>query len=164
PEHDGHAREPRVDAQGRFFALGRDELGGLGDRVPSLRRRARRLRRGRPRLRTRLMKIAAVGGGPAALYFAILRKKARPEDDIVLYERNAPLQTFGWGVVFSDETLGNFQAADAVTHDAIQSAFVHWTDIDVFVKGERIRSTGHGFAGMGRRALLGVLQNRARDL
>ena len=110
------------------------------------------------------MKIAAVGGGPAALYFAILRKKARPEDDIVLYERNAPLQTFGWGVVFSDETLGNFQAADAVTHDAIQSAFVHWTDIDVFVKGARIRSTGHGFAGMGRRALLGVLQNRARDL
>ncbi len=110
------------------------------------------------------MKIAAIGGGPAALYFAILRKKAHPADDVVLYERNASLETFGWGVVFSDETLSNFQAADAATHDAIQKAFVHWTDIDVFVKGERIRSAGHGFAGMGRRALLGVLQNRAREL
>jgi anthraniloyl-CoA monooxygenase len=111
-----------------------------------------------------MMRIAAVGGGPAALYFAILRKRAHPEDEIVLYERNAPLQTFGWGVVFSDETLGNFAEADAPTHEAIENAFVHWTDIDVFVKGERIRSTGHGFAGMGRRALLALMQNRCSEL
>ncbi|HEY2367040.1 MAG TPA: FAD-dependent monooxygenase, partial [Polyangiaceae bacterium] len=110
------------------------------------------------------MKIAAIGAGPAALYFAILRKKARPRDEIVLYERNAPLQTFGWGVVFSDETLGNFEAADKPSHDAIVSRFKHWTDIDVFVKGERIRSSGHGFAGMGRRELLGVLQERCKEL
>jgi len=110
------------------------------------------------------MKISAIGAGPAALYFAILRKKARPKDEIVLYERNAPMQTFGWGVVFSDETLGNFEAADKPSHDAIVSRFKHWTDIDVFVKGERIRSTGHGFAGMGRRELLGVLQERCKEL
>jgi len=110
------------------------------------------------------MRIASIGGGPAALYFAILRKKAHPEDDVVLYERNAPLQTFGWGVVFSDETLSNFKEADEPTYDAITRAFVHWTDIDTFVKGERVRSTGHGFAGMGRRALLALLQNRAREV
>ena len=110
------------------------------------------------------MKIASIGGGPAALYFAILRKKSHPSDDVVIYERNAPLQTFGWGVVFSDDTLSNFEAADKPSHDLIARAFRHWTDIDIFVKGERIRSTGHGFAGMGRRQLLGVLQTRAREL
>jgi anthraniloyl-CoA monooxygenase len=110
------------------------------------------------------MKIASIGGGPAALYFAILRKKSHPSDDVVLYERNAPMQTFGWGVVFSDDTLSNFEAADKPSHDLIARAFRHWTDIDIFVKGERIRSTGHGFAGMGRRQLLGVLQTRAREL
>ena len=110
------------------------------------------------------MRIAAIGGGPSALYFAILRKKAHPEDDIVLYERNAPLQTFGWGVVFSDETLSNFEAADKPSHDTIAAGFCHWDSIDVFIKGERIHSTGHGFAGMGRRELLGILQKRAAEL
>jgi anthraniloyl-CoA monooxygenase len=110
------------------------------------------------------MRIAAIGAGPAALYFAILRKKSHPADDVVLYERNAPMQTFGWGVVFSDETLSNFEAADKTSHDAITASFKHWTDIDIFVHGERIRSTGHGFAGMGRRELLGVLQTRCREL
>jgi anthraniloyl-CoA monooxygenase len=110
------------------------------------------------------MRIAAIGAGPAALYFAILRKSAHPSDDIVLYERNAPMQTFGWGVVFSDETLSNFQEADEPTFTAITRAFRHWTDIDTFVRGERVRSTGHGFAGMGRRELLGILQTRAREL
>ncbi len=111
-----------------------------------------------------MMRIAAIGAGPAALYFAILRKKAHPSDDVVVYERNAPLQTFGWGVVFSDETLSNFEEADKPTYDSITRAFTHWTDIDTFVKGERVRSTGHGFAGMGRRDLLGILQNRAREV
>jgi anthraniloyl-CoA monooxygenase len=110
------------------------------------------------------MDIVAVGGGPSALYFAILRKKAHPEDRIVLYERNAPLQTFGWGVVFSDETLSNFAQADQPTYDAITAAFCHWKNIDVFVKGERIRSTGHGFAGVARRELLGILQRRCGEL
>ena len=110
------------------------------------------------------MRIAAIGGGPSALYFAILRKKAHPEDDIVLYERNAPRETFGWGVVFSDETLSNFETADKPTHDAIAKAFCHWDSIDVFIKGERIHSTGHGFAGVARRELLGILQHRCAEL
>ncbi len=110
------------------------------------------------------MRIAGIGAGPTALYFAILRKKAHPEDDIVLYERNAPLQTFGWGVVFSDETLSNFEAADKPTHDAIAKAFCHWDSIDVFIKGERIHSTGHGFAGVARRELLGILQKRCHEV
>ncbi len=110
------------------------------------------------------MRIVSVGGGPAALYFAILRKKRHPEDDIVLYERNLPYQTFGWGVVFSDDTLSQFEAADKASHDAIVARFAHWTDIDNFYLGERVRSTGHGFAGMGRKELLNVLQERCEAL
>ncbi len=110
------------------------------------------------------MRIVSVGGGPAALYFAILRKKAHPEDDIVLYERNLPYQTFGWGVVFSDETLSNFEEADEPTFADITRRFAHWTDIDVFVKGERIRSVGHGFAGLSRKELLNILQHRCEEL
>jgi len=110
------------------------------------------------------MRIASIGAGPAALYFAILRKKAHPEDDVVLYERNLPMQTFGWGVVFSDETLSNFEAADKPTHDAIAAAFCHWDSIDVFVKGTCIHTTGHGFAGLARRELLGILQKRAAEV
>ena len=110
------------------------------------------------------MRIVSVGGGPAALYFAILRKKSHPEDDIVLYERNLPYQTFGWGVVFSDETLAQFEAADKSSHDLITSRFAHWTDIDVFYGGERVRSTGHGFAGISRKELLNVLQHRCEEL
>ncbi len=110
------------------------------------------------------MRIVSVGGGPAALYFAILRKKSHPEDDIVLYERNLPYQTFGWGVVFSDETLAQFESADKTSHDLITSRFAHWTDIDVYYEGERIRSTGHGFAGIARKELLNILQHRCEDL
>ena len=110
------------------------------------------------------MRIVSVGGGPAALYFAILRKKSHPADDIVLYERNLAYQTFGWGVVFSDETLAQFEAADKPSHDAILSRFAHWTDIDVHYRGERVRSTGHGFAGIARKELLNVLQHRCEEL
>ncbi len=110
------------------------------------------------------MRIASIGAGPAALYFAILRKKHNPSDEIVLFERNAPMQTFGWGVVFSDETLSNFEEADKPTHDAITRRFCHWDSIDIFVKGELIKSTGHGFAGIARRELLGVLQRRCAEL
>jgi len=110
------------------------------------------------------MKIVSVGGGPAALYFALLRKKTHPADEIVLLERNLPYQTFGWGVVFSDETLGGFAEADRPTHDAIVKRFAHWTDIDVFYQGAALRSRGHGFSGLSRRVLLNILQHRCEEL
>jgi anthraniloyl-CoA monooxygenase len=110
------------------------------------------------------MRIEVVGGGPAGLYFAILMKRLDPAHEITVRERNRPDDTFGWGVVFSDETLGNFEEADPETHRAITGRFAYWTDIDIFFKGERIRSTGHGFAGIARREFLRILQERAAAL
>src|SRR5918996_3695379 len=110
------------------------------------------------------MKIAIIGGGPAGLYFAILMKKQDPSHEITVVERNRPDQTFGWGVVFSDETLGNLLDADAETHEAITRTFAHWDAIDIHLKGEVIHSSGHGFSGISRRAFLGILQRRALDL
>lgn len=110
------------------------------------------------------MKIGIVGGGPAGLYFSILMKKADPSHDIVVFERNAADDTFGWGVVFSDETLGNLLEADADTHEEITRTFAHWTDIDIHLKGQTFRSTGHGFSGISRKAFLKILQDRALSL
>jgi anthraniloyl-CoA monooxygenase len=110
------------------------------------------------------MRIVSVGGGPAALYFALLRKKAHPEDEIVLLERNLPYDTFGWGVVFSDETLGGFADADRPTHDEIVRRFAHWTDIDIHYRGSVLRSGGHGFSGIARKELLNILQRRCEEL
>jgi anthraniloyl-CoA monooxygenase len=110
------------------------------------------------------VKIEIVGGGPAGLYFAILMKRLDPAHDVTVHERNRAEDTFGWGVVFSDETLGNFEEADAETHRAITGRFAYWTDIDIFFRGERIRSTGHGFAGISRREFLRILQERAGAL
>src|SRR6476469_3547002 len=110
------------------------------------------------------MKIVCVGGGPAGLYFAILMKKSHPGHDITVFERNRPNDTFGWGVVFSDATLDNFARADPQTHADILRNFHHWDDIDVFFKGTKITSTGHGFSGIGRRKLLNILQARAAEL
>jgi anthraniloyl-CoA monooxygenase len=110
------------------------------------------------------LKIACVGGGPAGLYFAILMKKADPGHDITVYERNRPLDTFGWGVVFSEETLANLRGGDAESQDAIIANFAHWDDIDVHFGGRVITSGGHGFCGIARKQLLAILQNRARDL
>lgn len=110
------------------------------------------------------MKIIGVGAGPAALYFSILAKREHPAWDITLVERNLPSQTFGWGVVFSDETLGNLFESDVPTHEAITRNFAHWNDIDVHYRGGVIRSTGHGFSGIGRRRLLDILEARAREL
>lgn len=110
------------------------------------------------------MKIACLGGGPAGLYFAIsmkLRDKAHVVD---VYERNRPGDTFGWGVVFSDQTLENLQANDSESAAVIERALAHWDDIDVFLKGARITSSGHGFSGIGRMRLLEILQDRARAL
>ena len=110
------------------------------------------------------MNVAVIGGGPAGLYFALLLKKARPETSITVIERNRLDETFGWGVVFSDQTLENFRAADPETCDQITSSFAHWDDIDVHVHGRVITSSGHGFAGIARRRLLHILQERAARL
>jgi len=108
--------------------------------------------------------IACIGGGPAGLYLGILLKRRAPEHDVVIYERNRPHDTFGFGVVFSDATLGNLAAADPESHAAITSKFARWDDIEVHVGGEVLRSTGHGFCGIERRALLSILQARAHAL
>jgi anthraniloyl-CoA monooxygenase len=110
------------------------------------------------------MRIVTVGGGPAGLYFALLLKKRRPDADITVLERNAPNDTFGWGVVFSDQTLDNVRAADAPTYEAITDSFARWDDIDIHFKGTTITSGGHGFSGIARRRLLEILQHRARSL
>jgi anthraniloyl-CoA monooxygenase len=105
-----------------------------------------------------------MGGGPAGLYSAILFKKALPKASVEIFERNRPDDTFGWGVVFSDKTMGNFLEADAPSHARIADEFYHWDDIDVHFKGQTIRSGGHGFAGISRRMLLNILQKRAASL
>jgi len=110
------------------------------------------------------VKIVSVGGGPAGLYFAILMKKADPAHEITVLERNRPDDTFGFGVVFSDATLDNFREADPETHAAITQAFAHWDDIDIHYQDQVLTSTGHGFSGMSRQALLDILQARAKDL
>jgi anthraniloyl-CoA monooxygenase len=110
------------------------------------------------------MNIVCIGGGPSGLYFALLMKKQNPGHDITVVERNKPYDTFGWGVVFSDQTLGNLQAADAPTAAEILGAFNHWDDIEVNIRGQKIRSGGHGFCGIGRKRLLNILQKRCEDL
>ncbi len=110
------------------------------------------------------MKIICVGGGPAGLYFAILMKKANPAHDITVYERNRPHDTFGWGVVFSDQTLANLKGGDAESQQRIIDSFAHWDDIDIHFKGRCITSGGHGFCGIARRHLLSILQDRAAEL
>ncbi len=110
------------------------------------------------------MRIVCLGGGPAGLYFSILAKKAHPAWEITVMERNAPDSTFGWGVVFSDKTMDGFRGADAETHAAITQSFHHWDDIDIFFKGRKITSGGHGFCGIGRIRLLQIFHQRATEL
>ncbi|MBT4938070.1 MAG: bifunctional salicylyl-CoA 5-hydroxylase/oxidoreductase, partial [Rhodospirillaceae bacterium] len=110
------------------------------------------------------MKIACIGGGPASLYFSLLAKKSHPDWDVTVYEQNPDNVTWGFGVVFSDETMENFKDADYETYKAITDSFVHWDDIDVFHKGQKITSSGHGFAGMQRLKLLQILEARAKEL
>jgi anthraniloyl-CoA monooxygenase len=110
------------------------------------------------------MKIVCIGGGPAGLYFALLMKKQNPAHEITVIERNRPYDTFGWGVVFSDQTLGNLVSADEPTARTILQAFNHWDDIDTHFKGRTITSGGHGFCGIGRKRLLNILQQRCEQL
>ena len=110
------------------------------------------------------MNVVCLGGGPAGLYFAISLKLRNPEHQITVLERNKPDDTFGWGVVLSDETLENLKANDAPSAEAIHANFAYWDDIAVVHKGVRTVSTGHGFCGIGRKKLLQLLQERAREL
>jgi anthraniloyl-CoA monooxygenase len=110
------------------------------------------------------MRIEILGGGPAGLYFAILMKKAFPEVVIRLRERNRADDTFGWGVVFSDETLSNFETADPGSFAEIRKSFAYWTDIETFAGDACIRSTGHGFCGLSRKRLLQIFHARCREL
>ncbi|MDR6979954.1 anthraniloyl-CoA monooxygenase [Streptomyces sp. 3330] len=109
-------------------------------------------------------RIAVIGGGPGGLYAAALLKRLDPAREITLWERNAPDDTFGFGVVLSDETLGGIEHADPQVYAALQRDFVRWDDIDIVRHATRHTSTGHGFAALGRRRLLEILHERCRSL
>lgn len=110
------------------------------------------------------MNILCIGGGPAGLYFALLMKQRQPSRRVVVVERNRPFDTFGWGVVLSDQTLDNLRRADPPSARLIGEAFNHWDDIEVFFKGRSVRSGGHGFCGIGRKRMLNILQDRCLEL
>jgi len=107
------------------------------------------------------MRIAVVGGGPAGLYLSILMRKIRPECELTVFERGAASDAFGFGVVFSDETLTVFEHADPETYSQIAERFTRWSDIDIHHRGSATTSGGHGFSAIGRRELLRILQERA---
>jgi anthraniloyl-CoA monooxygenase len=110
------------------------------------------------------VRIAVLGGGPAGLYFSLLMKKADPSHEIQVIERNPPDATFGWGVVFSEETLGGFRDADFETYTEITDTFARWGAIDIRYRGQTVRSRGHVFSAIARKELLAILQRRCREL
>ncbi len=110
------------------------------------------------------MKVTVIGGGPGGLYFALLTKKRRPEFDIEVFEQNNADDTFGFGVVFSDETLDEFLSADPESYELVRDSFAYWTDMVVEQRGERHVIGGNGFAGCSRITLLKMLQKRCRDV
>ena len=110
------------------------------------------------------MRIGVLGGGPAGLYFALLAKRADPSHEVTVVERNAPDATFGWGVVFSEETLGALRDADHPSFVEISDAFARWSAIDVVYGGRTVRSRGHVFSAIARKRLLEILQRRCRDV
>ncbi|MCI2416391.1 bifunctional salicylyl-CoA 5-hydroxylase/oxidoreductase [Saccharopolyspora sp. K220] len=110
------------------------------------------------------MRVAVIGGGPGGLYFSALLRQLGPEHEITLWERNSPDDAFGFGVVFSDETLGGIEHADVGIFQAMQRDFARWDDIDVHHRGTVFTSGGHGFAAMSRKRLLRILQDRCREL
>ena len=110
------------------------------------------------------MRILCLGGGPAGLYFALLMKLQQPAHQVTVVERNRPFDTFGWGVVLSDQTLVNLRQADPASAQLIGDAFNHWDDVEMFFKGRSVCSGGHGFCGIGRKRLLNILQERCLEL
>ncbi|MEM7565999.1 MAG: FAD-dependent monooxygenase, partial [Pseudomonadota bacterium] len=110
------------------------------------------------------MRAAIIGGGPAGLYFAILLKKSHPDSEITVFERNRLEDTFGFGVVFSDQTLDNFEAADPESYARITDEFAYWDDVEIRYKGEVHRVGGNGFCGFARTTLLRILSERAGEL
>ena len=110
------------------------------------------------------MRYAVIGGGPSGLYFALLAKKANPSDEVLVVERNPPDATFGWGVVFSEETLGALRDADYETFTEIGESFARWNAIDIYYRDTMVRSRGHVFTGISRKLLLNILQRRCRAL
>ncbi|WP_028811978.1 bifunctional salicylyl-CoA 5-hydroxylase/oxidoreductase [Streptomyces flavidovirens] len=110
------------------------------------------------------MRVAVIGGGPGGLYFAALAKQLSPHWEITVWERNAADDTFGFGVVFSDETLDGIAQADPDIYEAMSAEFARWSDIDVRYKGRVLTSGGHGFAALGRKRLLQILQQRCAEL
>lgn len=111
-----------------------------------------------------LKRVACLGGGPAGLYFAALIKKAQPGLEVRVHERNRKGDTFGFGVVFSDATMDNLRKADPASHRAITESFWHWDEIHTYFRGEKLVSRGHGFAGMSRRKLLSILEERCVEV
>jgi len=110
------------------------------------------------------VRYAVIGGGPSGLYFALLAKKANPTEEVLVVERNPPDATFGWGVVFSEETLGALRDADYETYTEIGESFARWNAIDIYYRDTKIRSRGHVFTGISRKVLLDILQRRCRAL
>src|SRR5436305_7449122 len=110
------------------------------------------------------MIINIIGGGPAGMYFAILMKKAAAAHHINIYERNGPDDTFGWGVVFSGQTLSNLREADEVSHAEITSDFEAWDNVDVVHRDEKISIHGNSFSGIARIRLLKILRRRCEEL
>ena len=117
-----------------------------------------------------MTRVAVIGGGPGGLYFAALARQLGVADEITVWERNAADDTFGFGVVFSDETLGGIEHADREIFSAMRREFARWDDIDIHFRpgdgrpDQVITSGGHGFAAMSRRTLLGILQSRCSEL
>ena len=109
------------------------------------------------------MKITVIGGGPGGLYFSILTKKARPDWEITVYERNKPDDSFGFGVVFSDETLGEFLKRDMQSYELIRSKFAYWDDIIIARDGQEVSIAGNGFCGCSRKTLLKLLHQRCHE-
>ena len=110
------------------------------------------------------MKISIVGGGPGGLFYAILTKKARPDWQIEVFEQNRPDDTFGFGVVFSDSSLDEYESRDRVTYDRMRAEFAYWDDIDIHFKGEYMKCRGNGFCGTSRVHLLNILHDRCDEL